>query len=125
MSKQVTIVQNSVKSILIKNSRQIKLGLAMCVHCTLCAESCFLYVNNDKDPTYMPAYKFINSIGKLYKKKGKVDESTFEEIRTLVFEKCVLCTRCYCPLGVDIPSLIALGREICRHKGFYREYDRL
>ena len=48
----------------------MKLSLAACAHCTLCAESCFLFNARDNDPTYMPSYKFINSLGVLYKKKG-------------------------------------------------------
>ena len=124
MGKTIEINTDSIQSILKQNKKQIKLGLAMCAHCSLCAESCFLFVSNDNDPEYMPSYKFINSIGKLYKKKGKVSQQALEEMRDLVFEKCVLCTRCYCPFGIDIPSLITLGRNVCRSQGLFREYDR-
>ncbi len=113
-----------IKSILNQNKKQIKLGLSMCAHCALCAESCFLYISNDRDPEYMPAYKFINTIGRLYKKKGKVSKEALEKMGELVFDKCVLCTRCYCPFGIDIPSLITLGRRICRSQGVFREYDK-
>ncbi|MDA3895782.1 MAG: 4Fe-4S dicluster domain-containing protein [Desulfobacteraceae bacterium] len=124
MGTTTEINTDSIKSILKKNNKQIKLGLAMCAHCSLCAESCFLFVSHDNDPEYMPSYKFINSIGKLYKKKGKVSMQALEEMRDLVFEKCVLCTRCYCPFGIDIPSLITLGRSVCRSQGLFRAYDR-
>ena len=124
MGTTTEINTDSIKSILKQNRKQIKLGLAMCAHCSLCAESCFLFVLHDNDPEYMPSYKFINSIGKLYKKKGKVSMQALEEMRDLVFEKCVLCTRCYCPFGIDIPSLITLGRTVCRSQGLFREYDR-
>ncbi|MBC2717609.1 MAG: (Fe-S)-binding protein [Desulfobacteraceae bacterium] len=124
MGKTPEINTDSIKSILKQNRKQIKLGLAMCAHCSLCAESCFLFVSKDNDPEYMPSYKFINSIGRLYKKKGKVSKQALEEMRDLVFEKCVLCTRCYCPFGIDIPSLITLGRSVCRTHGLFREYDR-
>jgi len=124
MGKITEINTDSIKSILKQNRTQIKLGLAMCAHCSLCAESCFLFVSNDNDPEYMPSYKFINSIGKLYRKKGKVSQQALEEMRDLVFEKCVLCTRCYCPFGIDIPALITIGRNVCRSQGLFREYDR-
>ena len=124
MGRPTEINTDSIKSILKQNRKQIKLGLAMCAHCSLCAESCFLFVSHDNDPEYMPSYKFINSIGKLYKKKGKVSMQALEEMRDLVFEKCVLCTRCYCPFGIDIPSLITLGRTVCRSQGLCLAYDR-
>jgi Fe-S oxidoreductase len=115
----------TIQSILKENKKQIKLGLTMCAHCSLCAESCFLYMSRDLDPEYMPSYKFLHSIGKLYKKKGKVSSGQLEKMRDLVFCNCVLCTRCYCPFGIDIPSLITLGRQVCRSQGLYREYDKL
>jgi Fe-S oxidoreductase len=121
---QKKIKTDSIKSILKQNKKQIKLGLSMCAHCSLCAESCFLYASKGNDPEYMPSYKFINSIGKLFKKKGNVSKQVLEEMRDLVFEKCVLCTRCYCPFGIDIPSLITLGRRACRTQGLFREYDK-
>ncbi|MCK5099395.1 MAG: (Fe-S)-binding protein [Desulfobacteraceae bacterium] len=124
MLKQTEINTDPIKSILKQNKKQIKLSLFMCAHCSLCAESCFLFTSKDNDPEYMPSYKFINSIGKLYKKKGRVSKQVLEEMRDLVFEKCVLCTRCYCPFGIDIPSLITLGRSACRTQGLFREYDR-
>ena len=112
MGEKKEINTDSIKSILKQNKKQIKLGLSMCAHCSLCAESCFLYVTKGNDPEYMPSYKFINSIGRLYKKKGKVSKQALYEMRDLVFGKCVLCTRCYCPFGIDIPSLITLGRDV-------------
>jgi Fe-S oxidoreductase len=90
----------------------------------MCAESCFLYVNKDKDPTYMPSYKAIHSLGKMYRKKGKVSRTELEEMKDLIWNKCVLCTRCYCPVGISIPSMIAWARSICRSQGVYKEYDQ-
>jgi|GEM_PF-4351540 len=67
----------------------------------------FLYMANPDDPSYIPSYKFINSIGRLYK-KSRVDRSSIEAMEEPVFEKCILCTRCYCPFGIDISALITL-----------------
>lgn len=112
-----------IKELLEKNKGKMKLSLSVCAHCSLCAESCFLFNANNNDPKYMPSYKFINSIGKIYKKKGKVDRATLKEISVNIWERCVLCTRCYCPFGIDIPSMIALARKICRSQGVFRRYD--
>ena len=112
-----------IQRILKNNKREIKLGLKVCAHCSLCAESCFLY-EATKDPKYMPSYKFINSIGRLYRKNGKVSREELTKIRDIVWHDCVLCSRCYCPFGINIPSLIALARQACRTQDLYREYDK-
>lgn len=112
-----------VGKILEKKKNMIKMSLSACVHCSICSDSCFMFNSNRKDPTYTPAYKVINSIGKIYKKKGKLSDAEYGKIKNLVWDKCVLCMRCYCPLGISIPSLIACARSICREKGIYRTYD--
>ena len=112
-----------IQQILKENKQQIKMGLKICAHCSLCAESCFLYAAT-QEPKYMPSYKFINSIGRLYRKNGKVSHEELETIRDIVWHDCVLCTRCYCPFGIDIPALISLARQACRTQGISREYDK-
>ena len=101
----------------------MKWMLSHCVHCSLCAESCFLYMANDKDPRYMPSYKVINSLGELYRRKGKVSREELEKIRDLVWENCALCMRCYCPVGVDVPTMIDFARSICRSQGVQPDYE--
>jgi Fe-S oxidoreductase len=113
----------SIQNILNKHKTTMKLSLKVCAHCTMCAESCFLYMIH-KQPEYMPSYKFIHSIGKTYKKKGKVTRAFLEKARDLVWENCVLCTRCYCPIGIDIPSMIAVARSICRSQGIEQRHDK-
>jgi Fe-S oxidoreductase len=125
LSKKCAGVDTGViRNRLDKHKNKMKLSLKACAHCTLCAESCFLYMSRDKDPKYMPSYKFINSIGRLYKKNGKVDKADLAEIRDIVWDRCVLCTRCYCPIGIDIPEMIALARSICREQGVYPQFDQ-
>ena len=102
---------------------QMKWMLDHCVHCSLCAESCFLYMANDKDPQYMPSYKVINSLGELYRRKGKVDRAFLEKIKGIVWSNCVLCSRCYCPVGVDVPAMIDFARSICRSQGVHPDFD--
>ena len=112
-----------IRDMLDKHKGKMKLSLSVCAHCSLCAESCFLFKAYNKDPKYMPSYKFIHSSGILYKKKGKVDRSMLEEISINIWKRCVLCTRCYCPFGIDIPSMIALARSICRSQDVFPRYD--
>lgn len=124
MEEQTAAVDTSfIRGMLEKNKGKMKLSLSVCAHCSLCAESCFMFNAYNKDPKYMPSYKFIHSIGKIYKKKGKVDRAALEEISINIWDRCVLCTRCYCPLGIDIPSMIALARRICRSQGVFPRYD--
>ncbi|RTZ97713.1 MAG: (Fe-S)-binding protein [Deltaproteobacteria bacterium] len=111
-----------IKQMLNRHKAKIKISLRACVHCSLCAESCFLYTSHQQAPRYMPAYKFIHSTGLLYKKKGKVDRACLEKIRDIVWQDCVLCTRCYCVCGIDIPGLISLARGICRSQGVYPDF---
>jgi len=118
-----TETMDRIQDILNKKRDMIKLSLSACVHCSICAESCFKFTSNSNDPTYTPSYKAINSIGLIYKKKGKLSDAEYMKIKDLIWDKCVLCMRCYCPLGISIPSLIACARSICREKGFYRTYD--
>lgn len=113
----------SIRAIMEPEKTRMKLWLKVCAHCGLCAESCFLYTTRGRDPVYMPSHKFINSIGRLYRKKGKVDRRSLEEIGDILWNRCVLCMRCYCPFGIDIPEMIALGRRICRTQDIYRKYD--
>jgi Fe-S oxidoreductase len=95
----------------------IRLSLQACAHCALCAESCFKFRQSGGDPTFTPSYKAINSIGKIWRKKGRLTEKEYERIGELAWDKCVLCMRCYCPVGISIPSLIAAARGACRELG--------
>ena len=113
-----------INEILEINYDKISISLKVCSHCTLCAESCFLYKKNGDDPTYTPSYKFINTIGLIFKKKGKIKRKLLYEMKEILWEKCVLCTRCYCPLGIDIPDLLSSARNICRAQNIYPDYEK-
>jgi L-lactate utilization protein LutB len=73
----------------------------------------------------MPSYKVIQSLGKLYKKRGKVDRRFLTDIKGIVWKNCVLCGRCYCPIGINIPSMIAFTRSICRSQDVYPQFDEV
>ncbi len=115
--------QKTIVSFLTRYKTKMKLSLKVCTHCGLCAESCFIYVTRGRKPEYMPSHKMIHSIGKLYKKKGRVNWETLEEIKEIAWKRCVLCTRCYCPLGIDIPEMISLARSICRSQNVLPDFD--
>ena len=70
----------------------------------------------------MPSYKVLNSLGTLYRKKGKVSEAQLQRMTELIWKNCVLCGRCYCPVGIDIPNMIAFARSILRSQGICGVY---
>lgn len=114
-----------IKEMLNRKKGKMKRYLSYCAHCSLCAESCFLYMAHHKDPQYMPSYKAINSLGKLYRKRGKVDRKLLMEMKGIVWRNCVLCGRCYCPIGIHIPSMIAFARSILRSQEVYPQLDEV
>ncbi|MFC1669721.1 4Fe-4S dicluster domain-containing protein [Spirochaetota bacterium] len=117
--KQVDVKQ--IKNML-KQKKRMKLFLSVCASCGFCADSCFLY-RNKKDPRFMPSYKAINSLGRMFKKRGKLKHSDLVEIKDHVWGNCVMCRRCYCPFGIDISGMISWARTICRTQGVCERYD--
>lgn len=117
-------VENKTVRKMLGQKKTMEYFLSVCAGCGMCADSCFLYINNDNDPSYMPSYKAIHSLGKIYRKKGNVSRKELEEMTDLIWKKCVLCTRCYCPLGISIHSMISWARSICRSRGVVPEFDR-
>jgi Fe-S oxidoreductase len=114
-----------IDEMLQRQQGKMKRYLSYCAHCGLCAESCFLYMAHHKDPQYMPSFKAIHSLGKLYKKKGKVDRKLLTEMKGIVWRNCVLCGRCYCPIGIHIPSMIAFARSVLRSQDVYPQLDEV
>jgi Fe-S oxidoreductase len=96
-----------------------------CVHCGLCADACLFYTETG-DPRYTPINKVepmrriweteYTLVGKAKKMLGlskPVDEQTFTDWETLVYDGCSLCGRCslVCPVGNDISDMIRKIRE--------------
>jgi len=102
---------------------RMKLWLEMCAHCGLCADSCFFYLAHDNDPTYMPSYKVVQTLGEMYRRKGNVDRKFLEEAHDVVWGKCTMCRRCsmYCPFGIDMATMIAVARGVCNSQGVVPE----
>jgi ferredoxin len=101
---------------------QMQMMLLCCARCSNCAESCFLYANT-RDASYIPSHKVFSSLGKLYRAKEKIERRDLENMVDTIWNKCVLCERCYCPIGLNIPEMISLARSICRSQGVYKTYD--
>ena len=119
---QQPVDEMKIRELLQQKKSRMKLCLSACASCSLCAESCFLFMSHDKDPHYMPSYKVVNSLGMLYRKKGRVSRVQLEAMKELIWKNCVLCGRCYCPFGIDIPYMIACARRILRTQGIYGFY---
>ncbi len=109
-----------IARILDRKKDLIRLSLQACAHCALCADSCFKFRQSGGDPTFTPSFKAINSIGRIWQSRGRLTDDQYEDIRELAWDKCVLCMRCTCPIGISIPSLIALARSACRERGVWR-----
>jgi heterodisulfide reductase subunit C len=125
--KEATVQVNTrlLNKMLDEKQAKMKISLKVCARCTICAESCFLFHLHDGDPNYMPSYKIIQSIGKLYKKREKITRAELEDMGKIVWRDCVLCTRCYCPFGIDIPEMIAFVRNILRNQGISQDFTEI
>lgn len=101
------------------NGARIRTWLNICASCGLCAESCFVYLGNDRNPKLSPAYKFRHTLGEMYRRKGRVDEAFLASCFDILWLQCTMCKRCsmYCPFGIDVASMIALARGICHGQG--------
>lgn len=87
--------------------------LGACASCGMCAESC-LFFKNTGDRKSVPSYKVRKTIGRLFRSKGRVDRGELQEMAGLLWGRCTLCRQCYCPMGIDLSSIMAWGRAICR-----------
>ncbi len=105
------------------DSARIRMWLSICSRCGLCAESCFFYLANDRNPRLSPAYKFKNTLGKMVRQKGRVDRAFLKQAYEILWGECTTCKRCsmYCPFGIDIATMVSLARTICQSQGIVPE----
>lgn len=99
---------------------RMKTWLKICSHCGLCAESCFLYLANNRDPKQVPSYKIQSTLGEIIKRKGKVDNDFMHMVMDTAWSKCTNCNRCamYCPFGIDTGVMNGYLRGLCFSQGF-------
>lgn len=94
--------------------------LKICTHCGLCAESCFLYLANNRNPDQVPSYKIQSTLGEIIRRKGKVDNAFMQKVMDTAWSKCTNCNRCamYCPFGIDTGVMNGYLRGLCFSQGF-------
>lgn len=107
------MVNRDVIKKMLRTKRYMREMLNACASCGLCAESCFVY-RNTGDSKAVPSFKVRNTLGKLFRTSGKVSRAELEDMAKLLWGHCVLCRQCYCPMGIDLSSIMAWGRAICR-----------
>ncbi|MCK5543928.1 MAG: (Fe-S)-binding protein [Desulfobulbaceae bacterium] len=99
---------------------RIRTWLEICNHCGLCADSCFFYLTNNKDPKQTPSYKIQSTLGELVRRKGKVDAAFMINAMDTAWGKCTCCNRCglYCPHGIDMGAMFSYLRGLLFSQGF-------
>jgi len=108
-----TALKNTFKS-------RLKTWLDMCAHCGLCADSCFLYDVNGRDPKQVPSYKIQSTLGEIVKKNGNVDNAHMMYCMEVAWSKCTCCNRCgtFCPYGIDMGVMFSYLRGLLFGQGF-------
>ena len=120
-SNKIRADRDKVRNILDANDgARIRTWLSICSRCGLCAESCFVYLSNDRDPKLSPAYKFHNTLGAMYRHKGNLTKEFLERCYEISWLQCTMCKRCslFCPFGIDIATMIGISRNVCHSQGF-------
>jgi len=99
---------------------RMRTWLEICAHCGMCADSCFFYLVNNRDPKQVPAYKIQSTLGKMIKRKGDVDNAFMKMVMDTAWGKCTCCNRCgmYCPYGIDMGVMFGYVRGLCFSQGF-------
>lgn len=99
---------------------RLRTWLEICAHCGLCADSCFFYLANRKDPTQVPAYKILSTLGKIVQRNGDVDNAHMRYCMDVAWSRCTCCNRCgsFCPYGIDMGVMFSYLRGLCFSQGF-------
>jgi Fe-S oxidoreductase len=99
---------------------RLRTWLEICAHCGMCADSCYFYLANNKDPKQVPSYKIQSTLGEMIKRKGKVDNDFMHMVMDTAWSKCSCCNRCatYCPFGIDMGVMFGYVRGLCFAQGF-------
>ena len=106
-------MQKSLKS-------RLRTWLSICARCGMCADSCFFYLANEKDPTQVPSYKIQSTLGELVRRKGNVDNRFMQYAMDTAWSRCTCCNRCgmYCPFGIDMGVMFSYLRGLLFSQGF-------
>ena len=120
-NNETPVDRDKIRRILAANNgARVRTWLSICSRCGLCAESCFVYLANDRDPRLSPAYKFHHTLGQMYRRKGRLTTEFLKQSYEISWLQCTMCKRCsiFCPFGIDIATMIAISRQICHSQGF-------
>ncbi|CCC81101.1 (Fe-S)-binding protein [Thermoproteus tenax] len=118
----------------IKNNRNVRMAIEVCVHCGVCLDNCPTYVRT-KDIYNSPvgraelirAFLKADSVsGRLFGKAVgavKLTEEYLEKIYTYYYQ-CLECRKCAysCPFGIDQADVTRLVREIMYEAGIVSRY---
>lgn len=112
-AKIQTALKNTFKS-------RMKTWLEICAHCGMCADSCYLYLVNNKDPEQVPSYKIQSTLGEIVKRGGNVSNEFMRMCMDTAWSKCSCCNRCamYCPFGIDMGVMFGYLRGLLYAQGF-------
>ncbi len=99
---------------------RLRTWLEICARCGLCADSCFFYLANQRDPKQVPSYKIQSTLGEIVRRKGNVDNAFMQTVMDTAWGKCTCCNRCamYCPFGIDMGVMFGYLRGLCFSQGF-------
>jgi len=99
---------------------RIRTWLKICAHCGMCADTCFFYLANDRDPKQVPSYKIQSTLGEIVKRNGDVDTEFMMNCMDTAWGKCTCCNRCgqFCPHGIDMGIMFGYTRGLCFSQGF-------
>ncbi len=95
-----------------------------CVRCGLCATACHYAQSHPEDPSYTPAGKVKETMGKLLAASGRLNPQDIYGIAQIAYTECNLCRRCvhYCPLGIDTAYIMSTIRRLCHKLGVTPQY---
>ena len=119
--KHLDIDKEKLKNTLAASMKsRMRAWLELCSHCALCADTCFLYLANRRDPTQVPSYKIQSTLGKIVKQNGDVDNAHMHYCMDVAWSKCTCCNRCgtFCPYGIDMGVMFGYLRGLCFSQGF-------
>jgi len=119
--RKLDVDTTALRALLKKSFRsRMKTWLEICARCGMCADSCFFYLANNRDPKQVPSYKIHSTLGEIVRRKGNVDTEFMMYVMDTAWGKCTCCNRCsmYCPFGIDIGVLFSYVRGICFSQGF-------
>jgi len=99
---------------------RIRAWLEICAHCGLCADACFYYLANGRDPKQVPSYKIQSTLGEIVRRNGKVDNAFMQMVMDTAYSKCTCCNRCgsFCPFGIDMGVMFSYTRGLLFTQGF-------